>query len=116
MFQVSNIHSIKTLLEVSLYRKIVPRSNTKMNENVASFMSLAHFKRIMTEKGRMKLSDEQFSDLMSRTPLTHQMAGVVNYKTIIELFIKDFEEVNIIRKSYKITHYKSNLHILKQFL
>ena len=73
-----------------------------MNRNVASFMSVTHLKRIMTEKGKMKMSQEEFDDLIRRTPSGTQIAGVVNYKDIVELFTKDFERVNIIRKLYKI--------------
>ena len=50
----------------------------------------------MTEKGKMKLSEEEFDCLMRKT--SHADSGVVNYKTIIDQFTKDFEKVNIIRK------------------
>ena len=50
----------------------------------------------MTEKGKMRLSGEEFNSLMNRASETN--TGVVNYKTIIDLFTKDFEKVNIIRK------------------
>ena len=70
-----------------------------MNEKVASYMSVAHLKKIMTEKGSMKISVEEFDDLIRKTSSEEsQTAGVVNYKTLIDLFTKDFEEVNIIRK------------------
>ena len=84
-----------------------------MNRNVASFMSVNHLKEIMTEKGKMKISQEEFDDLIRRTPLVTQIAGVVNYKDIIELFTKDFERVNIIRKLYKIIKRILNFSINK---
>ena len=67
-----------------------------MNENVASFISVKKLRSVMTEKGKMKLSGEEFDCLMKRT--SHADSGVVNYKTIIDQFTKDFEKVNIIRK------------------
>ena len=67
-----------------------------MNEDVASFISVKKLRSIMTEKGKMKLSGEEFDSLMKRTSQAN--TGVVNYKTIIDLFTKDFEKVNIIRK------------------
>ena len=67
-----------------------------MNENVASFISVKKLRSIMTEKGKMKLSEEEFDCLMRKT--SHADSGVVNYKTIIDQFTKDFEKVNIIRK------------------
>ena len=48
----------------------------------------------MTEKGKMRLSSQEFDSLMRRTPQAN--TGVVNYKTIIDHFTKDFEKVNII--------------------
>ena len=77
------------------YRKIVPKTETQMNEDVASFISVKKLRSIMTEKGKMKLSGEEFDSLMRRT--AHANTGVVNYKTIIDQFTKDFEKVNIIR-------------------
>ena len=67
-----------------------------MNENVASFISVRRLRTIMTEKGKMRLSSQEFDSLMRRTPQAN--TGVVNYKTIIDHFTKDFEKVNIIRK------------------
>ena len=67
-----------------------------MNENVASFISVKKLRSIMTEKGKMKLSGEEFDCLMRKT--SHANSGIVNYKTIIDQFTKDFEKVNIIRK------------------
>ena len=68
-----------------------------MNENVASFISVKKLRTIMTEKGKMKLSAQEFESLMRRT--AHANTGVVNYKTIVDHFTKDFEKVNIIRNS-----------------
>ena len=68
-----------------------------MNENVASFISVKKLRTIMTEKGKMKLSAQEFESLMRRT--AHASTGVVNYKTIVDHFTKDFEKVNIIRNS-----------------
>lgn len=67
-----------------------------MNEDVASFISVKRLRAIMTEKGKMRLSGEEFDSLMSRASQTN--TAVVNYKIIIDLFTKDFEKVNIIRK------------------
>ena len=55
-----------------------------------------YFRKVLTQKGKMKLSDEEVDDLIRKVSPESLQSGVINYRDIIEQFVSDFDQVNFI--------------------
>ena len=59
-------------------------------------MMETYFRKVLTQKGKMKLSDEEVDDLIRKVSPESLQSGVINYRDIIEQFVSDFDQVNFI--------------------
>ena len=46
--------------------------------------------------GKMRLTEEEFEDLITKVTSKTLESGIIDYRQIVELFVKDYEKVNII--------------------
>ena len=46
--------------------------------------------------GKMRLTEEEFEDLITKVTSKTSESGIIDYRQIVELFVKDYEKVNII--------------------
>ena len=61
-----------------------------------TFIMATNFRKVLTQKGKMKLSDEEVDDLIRKVSPDSLQSGVINYRDIIEQFVSDFDQVNFI--------------------
>ena len=59
-------------------------------------MMETYFRKVLTQKGKMKLSDEEVDDLIRKVSPESLQSGVINYRDIIEQFVSDYDQVNFI--------------------
>ena len=59
-----------------------------------------NYRKVLTQKGKMKLSNEEVDDLIKKVSPESLQSGVINYRDIIEQFVSDYDQVNIINSKY----------------
>ena len=63
--------------------------------NASSIISVSQLRNVLTQHGKMKLSDSEVDDLINKVSPESIETGVIDYHTIVDLFVKDFDKVNI---------------------
>ena len=58
-----------------------------------------NYRKVLTQKGKMKLSNEEVDDLIKKVSPESLQSGVINYRDIIEQFVSDYDQVNIINSN-----------------
>ena len=58
-----------------------------------------NYRKVLTQKGKMKLSNEEVDDLIKKVSPESLESGVINYRDIIEQFVSDYDQVNIINSN-----------------
>ena len=73
-------------LESKNFRKFFPTNDIRVTD----------LKDILTKMGKMRLTEEEFEDLITKVTSKTSESGIIDYRQIVELFVKDYEKVNII--------------------
>ena len=58
-------------------------------------ISVGQLRNVLTQHGKMKLSDSEVDDLINKVSPESLTTGVIDYHTIVDLFVKDFDRVKI---------------------
>ena len=60
-----------------------------------STLSVNQLRTLLTQKGKMKLSDQEVDDLIKKTSPESLRSGSIDYRSIVNLFVKDYDDVTI---------------------
>ena len=60
-----------------------------------STLSVNQLRTLLTQKGKMKLSDHEVDDLIKKTSPESLHSGSIDYRSIVNLFVKDYDDVTI---------------------
>ena len=53
-------------------------------------MKVSDLKDILTRRGKMRLTEDEFEDLMSKISPQSLETGTIDYKELVELFVTDY--------------------------
>ena len=89
-------HPMITLSKEDI-KKSIEECFKKLESEQEEFMiSVPKLRNILTQRGKMKMSDEEVDDLIKKVSPDSLKTDTVDYRLIVDLFVKDYDKVNIV--------------------
>ena len=87
---------IKSSMEKCFERLVSYQQEEKVGESDKFMLNVDVLRDTLTNRGKMRLTDEEVDLLINKVSPDSVETKVVDYRLIVELFVCDYEEVNII--------------------
>ena len=94
-------HPMITLSKEDIKKSIEECFKRLESEQGEFMISVPKLRNILTRRGKMKMSDEEVDDLIKKVSPDSLKTDTVDYRLIVDLFVKDYDKVNIVGDNFE---------------